>query len=197
MSVSLISYGDNQLPSFLKDYNCSTAPLSGEVRAFYISGAVRTLVTTTVWIQYTFGRAMCTVSSDTCAKCASVPNQGYHVQGLRKCCRQLPLRQILPSADAFLWPGMETILSSQKKPSRRRSGLILNPDNNLLEKAGCIWITSEDLELQLKIIVTPGTVVSSDIVVLMGQQASRRRTSIGIRWRRMSNNSSRDACTAS
>ena len=66
--------------------------------------------------------------------------------------------QIIPAADEFKWPKLNAMRRSQKKSKndlKHRKDLFLGADDKLWKlKNGRIWIPNEDLELQLKVIVT-------------------------------------------
>lgn len=61
--------------------------------------------------------------------------------------------QIVPSADEIVWPDQEDIRSSQERSSNKPLEALLNPETNMFDKQGCIWIPDDDLELQMKILV--------------------------------------------
>ena len=62
-------------------------------------------------------------------------------------------KQILPAADDFIWPDLAEFRSSQLNAGQRPEGLTLDLAENLLKRNGCIWVPSDDLEVQLKVFV--------------------------------------------
>lgn len=61
--------------------------------------------------------------------------------------------QVIPTADQVLWPDLITIRKSQDDTRRYRTGFNLNPETQVWENVGRIWIPEADLELQLKVLV--------------------------------------------
>ena len=61
--------------------------------------------------------------------------------------------QLVPSPEDFAWPDLDVFRSSQQQHTRRLNGLVWDESERLWKKDCKVWIPSEDLELQLKVLV--------------------------------------------
>ena len=62
--------------------------------------------------------------------------------------------QLIPAADSFSWPSFDSIRHSQQEHDRPSQNLELDAHDGLWKHDGRIWIPQDDLELQLKVMVT-------------------------------------------
>ena len=85
--------------------------------------------------------------------------RGYRQAGDRQAMCSLVLteaQQIVPRAESFPWPDMEAVRRSQLASARdiAKMGLSKDCTDGLWKRNGRRWIPSEDLDLQLKLLVT-------------------------------------------
>lgn len=62
-------------------------------------------------------------------------------------------KQLVPSPDSFVWPSLEAIGKAQERSPGAKDGLQLDRSDRLWKKGSSIWISTEDVDLQVKLIV--------------------------------------------